>query len=656
MSSTRPRATLADYIVVGISPTLIAFLVGSLVFFLVEVLYQGGFEARLNFILALFVMATVCIARISMEEGHAYAATFAAPLALVTGIAMMRFVQISGPLAGLSTLINWGMLALIWWCSHKLTWDCTLLDDSTDASGQGLLQSMGMDLDSEATTSVSNVAPEQPWWQRWFGNDKRPHTPGVWVVWFSLAALPIFGIGQSFLPAGDLASRRYVFKLMVVYVGCGLGLLLTTSFLSIRKYLRQRRLEMPVEMAAAWLGVGAALIGGLLLFSFLLPRPNPEYSIAQLPMRWTTPERGTSRHAVGSDGQKQGSAAQGAKPGEPGSQQGQSKQPQAAQGQSDPKQQGQSQQGQSQQGQSQQGQSQQGQSQQGQSQQGQSQQGQSQQGQSQQGQSQQGQSQQGQSQQGQSQQGQSQQGQSQATQPGERNQSGQKQEGGQQKAGQQEESKQGASQQPQPQSSGQPSSRPTPMTPPSAPASSSPPPPSLPSLTSLVGGLGGLLQMLSYLILGLVIAFFAWKYRHALLEAWCKLLAELRELWEKLFGGSPAPEAAGAPEAAPPPPPRPFAAFADPFASGAARQMTLAQLVRYTFEALEAWARERNCPRHAGQTPYEFAQYLGQLAPVLAGEVAQLADWYGQVAYARHNPPLQAANVLQQLWRRLTAA
>jgi hypothetical protein len=178
----------------------------------------------------------------------------------------------------------------------------------------------------------------------------------------------------------------------------------------------------------------------------------------------------------------------------------------------------------------------------------------------------------------------------------------------------------------------------------------------LPSLTSLIGSLGGLLQVLSYLVFGLIIAFFAWKYRNELLEAWRKLLAELRELWERLFGGSPAPEAASAPELPPPPPPRPFAAFTDPFASGAAEQMTLAQLVRYTFEALEAWARERNCPRHTGQTPHEFAQYLGQLAPVLAGEVVQLADWYGQVAYARHNPPPQAANVLQQLWRRLTAA
>ena len=112
MSSPRPRATLADYVVVGISPTLIGFLVGSLVFFLSEVLYQGNFEGRLNVILALFVMATVCVARISMEEGSAHAALFAAPLALVTLIAMNRFVQISGPLASLSLPINVGFIAL----------------------------------------------------------------------------------------------------------------------------------------------------------------------------------------------------------------------------------------------------------------------------------------------------------------------------------------------------------------------------------------------------------------------------------------------------------------------------------------------------------------------------------------------------------------
>ena len=37
---------------------------------------------------------------------------------------------------------------------------------------------------------------------------------------------------------------------MVIYVGSGLGLLLTTSFLGLRLYLQRRRLRMPLAMTA----------------------------------------------------------------------------------------------------------------------------------------------------------------------------------------------------------------------------------------------------------------------------------------------------------------------------------------------------------------------------------------------------------------------
>ena len=57
---------------------------------------------------------------------------------------------------------------------------------------------------------------------------RRPHAPGVWVVYFSLAALPLFGIGQVFLPAGSLAARQYAFCLLCTYTASGLGLLLAT--------------------------------------------------------------------------------------------------------------------------------------------------------------------------------------------------------------------------------------------------------------------------------------------------------------------------------------------------------------------------------------------------------------------------------------------
>src|SRR5262249_50749057 len=104
-------------------------------------------------------------------------------------------------------------------------------------------------------------------------------TPGVWVIYFSLAALPIFGLGQSLIPVGGEGRRRYRFWLMVVYVGSGLGLLLTTTFLGLRTYLRRRKLQMPAAMTGVWLTVGGTLIALLLVGGALLPRPSAEVQL-----------------------------------------------------------------------------------------------------------------------------------------------------------------------------------------------------------------------------------------------------------------------------------------------------------------------------------------------------------------------------------------
>src|SRR5262249_36972964 len=125
-------------------------------------------------------------------------------------------------------------------------------------------------------------SPFQAWWEGYLryreGQKRKPHTPGVWVVYFSLAALPLFGLGQALIPAEAVGPRRRAFWLMSIYVASGLGLLLTTSFLGLRRYLRQRKLQMPVAMTGVWLLVGGILIALLLTTGALLPRPNPEYS------------------------------------------------------------------------------------------------------------------------------------------------------------------------------------------------------------------------------------------------------------------------------------------------------------------------------------------------------------------------------------------
>ena len=157
----RPRQSLMDYMVIAISPALIMVMVGSLLFFLVTAFYHGQYEARLTFIFAMFVMAIVCVARISMEKGIEYATLFAIPLALVTMLAMARFVKIQGPLADYSLIINFALIGLVWWSAHQLTWDCTLIDDSQDSSGEGLLQGMGLDgetVESQAEEQVDGGA------------------------------------------------------------------------------------------------------------------------------------------------------------------------------------------------------------------------------------------------------------------------------------------------------------------------------------------------------------------------------------------------------------------------------------------------------------------------------------------------------------------
>ena len=82
-----------DYLVIAISPALIITLVGSLVFFLLEVFYQGNFQLRLHYVFALFIIGAVLISRISIEDGRERALLFALPLAIVTLLAINKFVD-----------------------------------------------------------------------------------------------------------------------------------------------------------------------------------------------------------------------------------------------------------------------------------------------------------------------------------------------------------------------------------------------------------------------------------------------------------------------------------------------------------------------------------------------------------------------------------
>ena len=68
-TSGRPNQTVVDYVTIVLSPALVMGLVGSLVFFLLEVFYRtdGEWKERLQWILFFYVFGAVLTARIAMN-------------------------------------------------------------------------------------------------------------------------------------------------------------------------------------------------------------------------------------------------------------------------------------------------------------------------------------------------------------------------------------------------------------------------------------------------------------------------------------------------------------------------------------------------------------------------------------------------------------
>jgi hypothetical protein len=619
MAKARREKTLADYVVIAISPALIMTLVGSLVFFLLELSYRGDFEFRVRWILGCFVLGAVLVARIAIEEGRAHASSFGGALILVVGLGVFRFVDALNVV-----VIVWILLAIIWWCAWKLTWDCTLIDDSEDASGEGLLEAAGLSggpnrdasesppserravraaqLDRNGSAEPMSVDPA--------ARRVRPHAPGLWVVYFSLAALPLFGAGQLFIPAANTAGRAFGFQLLAVYVASAMGLLLTTSFLGLRRYLRQRKLQMPVAMTGTWLAIGSGLVAALLLLALLIPRPQGEYTLTALIDKIDAKAREASRLAVlrgdraQGEGRRVGDQDQQAKqPGEGGQQHEQ----QPADRKQEGKAQGDGKQGE-QENRDAKNQGQAGGQRSGEKA-------------------------------GKSGEG------KRADQAGQKRQN-QEQAAGKDRAGEHGRRGEKPQQQGQNQNQNQNQRQPEANRPPQANPGANPP-----SSPGLLTQLAPLVKWILYGLLAAVVLFVLVRY-------WSRLVEVLRQLWAELlslFGRKTEIDAGTA--ADPDQPPAAllpsFSAYADPFFSGAARRMAPAQLVRYTFEALEAWAREQVVARRPEQTPLEFAQELGRRIPALSKDVTQTAQLYVQIAYTRNSPAKDAVEILERMWRRM---
>jgi hypothetical protein len=261
---SKPHKTIADYMVIALSPVLIMALVGSLCFFLIAILYRSQTLGSARWVMFWFIVGIVLVSRIAIENSTQHAASYGLGLAAATCFYLMRTQP--------SYLLGIVLLAIVWFCAHKLVWDCTLINEDEDSSGQGLLE----------RAPASNAPQKKPAKQPPRKVLAAPRPPGRWVVYFSLAALPLFGLGQELLPSDAVAARRSGGTLLALYLTAALGLLITTSFLGLRRYLRQHYLRMPPAIAVAWLKFGVGVACFVLIGAVFLPRPGANEAWATL--------------------------------------------------------------------------------------------------------------------------------------------------------------------------------------------------------------------------------------------------------------------------------------------------------------------------------------------------------------------------------------
>jgi uncharacterized protein DUF4129 len=616
MAADRDPPTTTDYIVTALSPVLVMLMVGSLVFFLVEVLYAGKYSGRLLYTLFFFVMGAVLVARIAIETDPSRATLYGVLLGAVTYIALLTYVEYPGGgwLRSFGWLVNLGLMLLIWWSAHKLTWDCTHIDEKRKGADRGVLSAAGLDADQ--TTPSSSIGPissngppaeskakakqkrkkPQPdsrlwdWIERYKkhrdARRKGPHTPGVWVIYFALAALPLFAIGQSLVDPADEARRRATFLQMAVYIASALGLLVTTSLLGLRRYLRQRKAKIPTALAGGWLGLGAVLILLFVVVGALLPRPHSEVPWFGI-SRAGKADREASKYAMRKDGAGKGEGASGDKS-KAGDGKASGRGGKAGGGSKGEKGSGKGDEGKGGSGKK-------------------------------------------------------------GDQSGGDEKGGGKGQGNEREAKKDEDGSKGeqsgdAEQNDESKDDGEGRDR----------NSSSQ---SQSQLSGALEKVAGVVRWIVFAIIAIVvvvIVVLAVLRYLAPFTGWAqRLLDALKNWWAGLWGKAKAnPDRQGGGELQPvgPQRPPPFHAYSNPFLDGSAETRDLADLVAYSFDALDAWAWDQDAGRESPETPLEFLARLADLHPDLLDVLTRFAKVYARITYSDADPPPDTRPACEALW------
>ncbi|MCF7962386.1 MAG: DUF4129 domain-containing protein [Pirellula sp.] len=620
-----------DYLLASIAPFFIIGMIGSLVFFLITVCYQGSYTQRLMWILGLYTVASVLIARIAIEQSRTLSYAYMLALAGATLLVTPQFFVVTGPMAIFSFPILIALLVIVAVLADRITFDCTSMNEQVQSSGVGILQSLGLiqsernaaEIEKPNLRKSDNQQIEPTPSERKTANSRK-HNPGVWVLYFALLALPLFGLGQLIIQNPE--DRSWAFKCLFLYLLCSLCLLVLIALLSLRKYLRERGVPMETSFAIRWLAIGMLSVFAMLCVLSLLPLPGKSLLSMDMPFRITSrDDLKTSRWGWGPEGVPK----EGGKPGQPqdgGKPQGE---PAPKQPNVDPENQrqpGAGEQASGKQGDGKQGDGKQGEGKQGEGKQGDGKQGNGKQGDGKQAEGKQGVASEGPKNKQTDQASKDEKGDSQ----NEDERDGKTEQKGEKQDQQKQQEPGNAGNQPKPQEQQQ------------------APPPT--QSMSIQWNFSSAFQWLAMFVLAIVAVVFGIRYRQQLLQAW----TEFRDWLNALLGRKTRIQVPVVDENVTliEDPFPPFQSFGNPFTAG--NRWTREQIVRHMYRATVSWGYEHRVVRRDDETPEEFMRRLARRFPQQQELLSMLGQLYNRIAYARGTVRNEEMKPMGDLWRWLS--
>jgi len=322
---------LSDLLTGALIPLCCWGLISTLVLHLIELrsLFVQGGEWRLRQATLAFAAAVILIQRLSAIHGKSVARAYAVALgAAITLFALHNAYAYRLPAPPLLVFaINEILFLLLWWVGHSITAACSAdLDKAKVAAESGILSRQRSRLgrlarknhgqDAHATDEPLTEAEREARWA-----ERLPkHHPGRVILYFSLFAVPAFGLGIYLFDAGDYAVRLRMGALLFLYLWCAFALLFLSSLGQLHAYFEARDVSLPEQVGLTWLAIGFSTVTAVLLIGIFLPQP-PSLSGLFVRDRIVSVYRGwESRYgvkdSVGSAGAggRGGSAAQPSRP------------------------------------------------------------------------------------------------------------------------------------------------------------------------------------------------------------------------------------------------------------------------------------------------------------------------------------------------------